>query len=107
MRQYPTIIMERCRVLKGPYASTMKDGCNGAFMVHIKQHRLKVLSSDGTDDEAQGWEHVSVSCPNRTPTWLEMCWIKEQMWEDEEIVFQLHPKTVSYTHLTLPTSDLV
>ena len=38
-----------------------------------------------------GWEHVSVSTKNRCPNWPEMCFVKDQFWEPEDCVMQLHP----------------
>jgi hypothetical protein len=90
--------MERGRLLDGPYASVMKDGCNGAFVIKRSGVILRMISSDGTDEEAMGWEHVSVSCLHRTPRWEEMCWVKDQFWEDEEVVHQIHPKHSQYVN---------
>lgn len=46
----------------------------------------------------EGWEHVSVSLPNRCPTWAEMCLVKELFWEDDEAVMQLHPPKADYVN---------
>lgn len=99
MRKQPSIAMERGRVLTGPYGTTMADGCQGAFLIRLDGHPIKIMAADGKDEEAQGWEHVSVSCPNRTPTWKEMCWVKDQFWEEEEVVFQLHPRKSEYVNV--------
>lgn len=37
------------------------------------------------------WEHVSVSLPNRCPTWAEMCAIKDLFWDESDCVVQYHP----------------
>lgn len=44
------------------------------------------------------WDHVSVTLVNsqNTPTWAEMCFVKEQFWDDEETVVQFHPKKSEY-----------
>lgn len=47
---------------------------------------LRVIASDG-----KGWEHVSVSLPNRTPNWREMEAVCRLFWHEEEAVMQLHP----------------
>lgn len=47
------------------------------------------------------WEHVSVSIYNssrKTPTWEEMCEVKEIFWDAEEEVHQIHPKESQYVH---------
>jgi len=65
-----------------------------------------------------GWEHVSVSIPRttspikRTPTWGEMCMIKDLFWFPEETVIQFHPAKTEYInmhkyclHLWRPTKE--
>lgn len=46
-----------------------------------------------------GWEHVSVSVPNRCPTWQEMCFIKDLFFEAEDCVIQYHPPKSDYVNL--------
>lgn len=43
-----------------------------------------VASSDG------GWDHVSVSRPDRCPAWEEMEQVKRAFFKDDETAFQLH-----------------
>ena len=84
------------RTLKPPFiepeghlASTEAYGCYGAFQIQGPCGRkLNIIASGG--DET-GWEHVSVSMPNRMPNWDEMCFVKRLFWEPEECVMQLHP----------------
>lgn len=45
---------------------------------------------------ACGFEHLSVSTPTRTPTWDEMCIMKDVFWRDDEECMQLHPKKENY-----------
>lgn len=47
--------------------------------------RLRVIASAG-----QGWDHVSVSLPNRCPTWEEMDTVKNLFFKEDEVVMQLH-----------------
>jgi hypothetical protein len=79
---------ERYRVRTGRLATTEAHGCNGCFFIPIRGSiaPLRVIASDG-----EGWEHVSVSLPNRCPTWSEMCQAKALFWDDEDRVMQLHP----------------
>lgn len=71
----------------------------GLFYIPVRSHVLKVLASDGvTDDELGGWEHVSVSLPNRCPNWDEMCKVKSLFWADDETVIQFHPKKTQYVN---------
>ena len=46
----------------------------------------------------EGWNHVSVSLPNRTPTWDEMCFIKNLFFEPEELCIQIHPRKSQYVN---------
>lgn len=55
--------------------------------------RFSVVAS--VDD---GWGHVSVSLEKRTPTWDEMCFIKNMFFEPEELCLQIHPKKSQYVN---------
>lgn len=61
----------------------------------VPGRKLRVALS--TTDE---WEHVSVVVQDgkkeRTPTWVEMCYIKNRFWEDEDCVVQYHPPKADY-----------
>lgn len=67
---------------------------HGAFIVPCKQVELRIISS-GSDPES-GWEHVSVSLPDRCPTWGEMCFVKNLFWSPGETVMQFHPAASRY-----------
>lgn len=83
---------EAGRLLYGPTGSPHNAGPWGAFVLYGPcGARLKIIASDASIPEAQGFEHVSVSTENRCPNWQEMCFVKDAFWEDEEIVYQLHP----------------
>lgn len=61
-----------------------------------KKVGLRVIASKGGKIWGRGeagadWDHVSVSLPYRTPTWNEMCFIKELFFFPDEIAMQLHP----------------
>jgi hypothetical protein len=45
-----------------------------------------------------GWEHLSVSTPNKLPTWEQMCKLKEIFWEDEEACVEYHPRKSEYVN---------
>ena len=63
-----------------------------------------------------GWEHVSVA-PYRnyiTPSWDDMCKLKEMFFKDEECVVQFHPPKSEYInnmpnclHLWRPIKEAV
>jgi len=96
MRTIPPVQLERGRVIKGDYATTSSDGMVGAFFISANNKLLKVISS-GVDKE-YGWEHVSVSTEYRTPSWKEMCLIKNLFWHEDETVIQYHPPKSEYVN---------
>lgn len=57
----------------------------GAWQFNRHGVSLRVIASWG-----MGWDHVSVSLPNRCPSWDEMSWIKSLFFEPTECVMQLH-----------------
>lgn len=97
-------LRDRAKEIKERYGSYGDKTC-GTFLVKYLFATLRVLaSSDG------GWEHVSVSLADRTPTWKEMDHIKRLFFKDDEVVMQLHVTTADhidihpYTlHLWRPT----
>lgn len=103
-------VPEKYRVVKGPYGSDASFGNNGAFFVpRMGKAPFKIICSDEF-----GWEHVSVSLPDRCPTWDEMCYIKGVFWDDEDCVMQLHPPRSSWInnhpyclHLWRPTEGAI
>lgn len=74
-------------------ATDDKAGRNGLFYIPRLREILRCIVSDGG-----GWEHVSVSLPNRCPTWEEMCFIKDVFWGPEETVIQYHPPRSEYVN---------
>lgn len=119
MRQSVDPLLTAGRVREGPWSTDDKHGLNGGFLIEGPQGRLKIIASTGKAAQRAGyppWEHVSVSCPTRTPTWEEMCFVKDLFWGPVEVVMQLHPKRSEYVnchpftlhlwrpaHLTIPT----
>ena len=75
---------DRSREVLKHYGS-FGDGTCGVFNIMITgRFLICVASSDG------GWDHVSVSLPNRCPNWPEMENIKRLFFKDDEVVMQLH-----------------
>lgn len=92
MRARPTKALEKHRVRTGMFKSDRSYGNNGKFeILGPYKNILTVVISDG-----MGWDHVSVSLPNRTPRWGEMCFIKDLFFEEEEVVIQFHPPKSKY-----------
>lgn len=52
-------------------------------------------------DNENGYEHVSVSSRHKfkTPTWEDMCVLKDTFWHEEEEVYQIHPKKSEYVNV--------
>lgn len=67
------------------------DGFNGE--IHLFKWSGTIVCSCGG-----GWEHVSVSPykKNITPSWDDMCQIKDIIWNDDEWVCQFHPPKDQY-----------
>lgn len=72
------------------------DGMYGFFVIGD----LRVISSGIADGSVKHgeWEHVSVSCADRCPTWDEMQKVKELFWRDDETVIQFHPAKAQYVN---------
>ena len=87
---------EKYRISPAGFESDSTDGNNGVFMVKsMKLKRpLRCIISDGG-----GWEHVSVSLPDRCPTWEEMCFIKSVFWDAEDVCIQYHPREADYVNV--------
>ena len=48
-----------------------------------------------------GWEHVSVSPEKKriTPSWDDMCKLKEMFFNEDEAVIQIHPPKADYVNM--------
>lgn len=57
----------------------------------LPSRKISVFASWGG-----GWDHVSVAHPNRTPTWDEMCAVKDVFFGPDECVLQIHPPENEY-----------
>ncbi len=76
---------------------------------HMKGGRLQVIAS--TDRANEGaLEHVSIKGYTRTahytPSWDEMCYIKDMFFDPEQVVIQLHPKRSAYVNVSENTLHL-
>lgn len=82
------------------FSSDETFGNSGIFVIphyRISDYVFLCMVSDGMD-----WEHVSITVmkknkqADRTPTWAEMCWLKDLFWDKEDCVMQLHPPESEY-----------
>lgn len=46
-----------------------------------------------------GWEHLSVSMPSKTPSWDQMCRMKDIFWNKDEACVEYHPKEEDYVNM--------
>ena len=114
MRKVMPDKLEAGRVTTGRVATNSAWGPYGVFIIQGPcGSPLKIVAS-GDDDLSVGWEHVSVSTPRRCPNWIEMCYVKDLFWEEEECVMQLHPPKSEYVnnhpyclHLWRPTRETI
>lgn len=99
--------LEKFRHNKIPGLSRHRPGDHfGAFFVPMGKSLLRCIADDGQDGAAvgneAGWEHVSISVVDhkgvRTPTWPEMCFVKDLFWDEEETVVQYHPPKSEYVN---------
>ena len=69
------------------------DGGNG--LVSMPLWKGSVIWSNGA-----GWEHVSVSPESKriTPSWDDMCRIKDMFFYEDEAVIQIHPPKAEYVN---------
>lgn len=73
---------------------TEADGGMGEIFKLGKRYGSVIWSNGG------GWEHVSV-CPYKrsyTPTWDEMCAVKDMFFHEDETVVQYHPAKSEYVN---------
>ena len=85
------------------------DGGNGILQIKPTGESMLVVWSFGC-----GWDHVSVSYANRTPTWDEMCVVKDMFFRKDEVVVEYHPAADEYVnqhphclHLFRPQEETV
>lgn len=91
-------VPEKYRITDHPIMSSDSSyGNNGAFKIPLGKAWAYCIASDG-----DGWEHVSChiveTFMQRTPTWSEMCKIKDLFWEAEDCVIQYHPPKSEYVN---------
>ena len=98
LKQTPNLLISR----------TGADGGMGVLYRAGKEYGSVIWSNGG------GWEHVSVSPfkKSHTPTWGEMCDLKDMFFYDTETVVEYHPAKSDYVnnvpnclHLWRPTEQ--
>lgn len=90
MRDLLSEVVNRYRALTPAvmeYYGSFGNNKEGVFILTspIDQKILKVIATN-----AEGWDHVSVSREDRTPTWEEMEHVKRTFFYPHELVMQFH-----------------
>ena len=70
------------------------DGFCGYYYDSINNKRLTFIFS-----YQLGWEHLSVSMPSKTPSWDQMCRMKDIFWNKDEVCVEYHPKEEDYVNM--------
>ena len=86
---------------------TKNDGMGGKYYDKYTGKWLNFIFS-----YQMGWEHLSVSMPSRTPTWEQMCIMKDIFWNKNEACVEYHPREEDYVnnhkhclHIWRPTHE--
>lgn len=74
-------------------AETANDGMGGKYYDSSSNKFLNFIFS-----YQMGWEHLSVSMPNKMPSWDQMCKMKDIFWNKDEACVQYHPKEEDYVN---------
>ncbi len=71
------------------------EGGHGIYYKQRKPYASVIWSSGG------GWDHVSIMPfkKTHTPTWDEMCKLKDDFFHKEEVVVQFHPAEDQYVNM--------
>lgn len=72
--------------VRHPLLPHLGDNFNGAFQIPLRGRKFLCLASNGG-----GWDHLSVSLPDRCPTWEEMKEIKGLFFRQDEWAVEYHP----------------
>lgn len=101
-------------ILKRPHLIVEQsgpDGGRGRLYIDWKKPNKSavVVWSNGG-----GWDHVSVSWPNRCPSWEEMCRVKDIFFLPEETCIEYHPAASEYVnqhpyclHIWKPQNEVI
>lgn len=71
-----------------------QDGIMGIWTDPLTAKRYTYVFSWG-----EGWEHLSVSTPSKTPTWDIMCRFKNMFWNEDETCIEYHPAKEDYVNM--------
>lgn len=75
-------------------AEADNDGMGGRYYDKYNNKWLHFIFS-----YQMGWEHLSISMPNKTPSWEQMCMMKDIFWNKDEACVEYHPKEEDYVNM--------
>lgn len=86
--------LKNCKRLRIEYVGD--DGGMGLIRFPESGYAASVVWSNGG-----GWDHVSVSPFDHkiTPSWEDMCRLKDMFFRDDEVVIQFHPAKSEYVNM--------
>lgn len=86
--------LKNCKRLRIEYVGN--DGGMGLIRFPESGYAASVVWSNGG-----GWDHVSVSPFDHkiTPSWEDMCRLKDMFFRDDEVVIQYHPAKSEYVNM--------
>ena len=100
IKKTPNLIIE---------AETENDGMGGKYYDKYNNKWLNFIFS-----YQLGWEHLSVSMPSKTPSWEQMCIMKDIFWNKDETCIEYHPREEDYVnnhehclHIWKPTEEIL
>lgn len=120
MRDLTTL--DHYRVTTGPVIKlygNAGDSLGGAFRMKSPKDGQEIFAIAGS---RLGWDHVSISRPDRCPDWAEMCFLHQIFFKDDEVAMQLHVPATDHinihshclhlwrphdTDIPLPPADMV
>ena len=103
MKSKPCKHLEAGRITNGPRGSNTLFGNNGDFQIPSPSDRCRMLRVTASD--RCGWDHVSVHVDLEvgpeglfTPTWDDMCYVKDLLFKASETAWQYHPAKTDYVN---------
>lgn len=71
--------------------------CFTGLMTTSKRTYIVVFTIDEINP-GELWEHASMSGHHTTPSWDDMCQLKDAIWNEDEECIQYHPKKSEYVN---------
>jgi len=84
---------EKYRIQLAPPWPQTVEGENGVFVFNSPWGPVRCIAASG-----DGWDHVSVSHPDKIPNWEIMCRVKAMFFGGSRTAMQLHPPEVDYVN---------